>query len=207
MKCIAITGPDGAGKSTLCKRLVADLRGRGHKSAISSAWDSLEILNKYSGGGFDNQEQIQDYLMSCESESRIYFMLHSLMRSLEEHRRDGVELLVLDGYWYKYIISEISFGLDRSVFSGLCSLFPKTLATVFLDIKPELALERKGELSQYETSGSKQSKKFLELQTKQYSLWKELIQTNQEWTIVSSDQEIDGVYQDLLKTVDTLDLG
>jgi thymidylate kinase len=206
MKCIAITGPDGAGKSTLCKRLNVDLESRGFKTAISSAWDSLIILNKYSNGGFQDKEQVQNYLMSCEGESRIYFMLHSLMRSLEEHRRDGVDLLILDGYWYKYIVSEISFGIEKSELKNLCNLFPDVLSTIFLDIKPKLALSRKKELSQYETQGSKKAANFLELQRNQYSLWQDLLKSNPNWKIISSDQEVDSVYEQLLEAVNSLDL-
>ena len=206
MKCIAITGPDGSGKSTLCKKLCLELKSQGCNVAVSSAWDSLKILNKYSNGGFEDREQIQNYLMSCEGESRIYFMLHSLMRSLEEHRNNGVELLILDGYWYKYLISEISMGLDKSILSSLSILFPEVLTTIYLDIDPELALRRKEELSQYETQGSKEATKFLELQTIQYSLWKDLLLTKPEWVSISSNQEISMVFEQILKTVNSLDL-
>ena len=70
---IAVTGPDGSGKSTLCARLCESLG-----AAKVSVWDAMA-----SSGLFATKGAVAKYFEDLDGPSRTLFIYHALSRSMD----------------------------------------------------------------------------------------------------------------------------
>lgn len=136
-RLVAITGPDGAGKSTLCRRVAERW---GEDARVVQIWDAL--------AGLPLVSDARDYLADLGPIARGTFLMHAVARALERGERSGAGLLVFDGYWYKYAATELALGDELALVIGPHLRVPEV--TFFVDLPPEEAARRRADPSAYE---------------------------------------------------------
>ena len=144
---IVVTGPDGSGKSTLCARLREELGSAAspNKVAQVSVWDAMAA-----SGLFADRRAVGAYLDDLDGPPRTLFIFHALSRSIDLALRGGAEVLVVEGYWYKYAVTEIAYGVEERFVEAAASAFPRPALTIRLDVGVEESWDRKGEATAYE---------------------------------------------------------
>ena len=163
-KLVAISGADGAGKSTIISHLQETYSGQ---SVVASVWDMLnvpEIPHMFRG-----KDDIQNYLAYVGNMSRPYFLLHCMSAALEHALAKNSKIIFIDSYWYKYMAIEMAHGLSLPKAMGLVDPLPIPDLVIYIQIAPEIALQRKQTLSRYESAGEqdqhRRSDSFLKLQS------------------------------------------
>lgn len=183
---LVVTGPDGTGKSTLVQGVVQALNaehGEGYATSVL-IWHSLADLVSV--------EQARTYLGTIDHLSRATLLLHGIARALDLGRRADVRVLVIDGYWYKYAVSEIAHGTPPALFAGCPEAFPTPDLTLCLDLPAEEALARKEAISRYEQGLAEadggEGEAFLRFQERMAAHWSTLEEQVGPWTHLSSAQ-------------------
>lgn len=143
---ICITGPDGAGKSTLIDALQKELPG----SVIASIWDLLREPSRQAIIPFHTPQEVDRYLSCLYPESRSLFLLHCLMEGLEIAKEKNPAYILTDSYWYKYYATEMTHGTSPVVLNQLVSVFEKPDYLFYMDAPEKLTAERKKNFSGYE---------------------------------------------------------
>ncbi|OFZ39294.1 MAG: hypothetical protein A2504_07995 [Bdellovibrionales bacterium RIFOXYD12_FULL_39_22] len=204
MKHIVITGGDGTGKSTHCKFLQGHLKV---PVAISSPWDALPIILKVNSNfKFDSRDGIQLYLSQCSSKSRAFFLYHCVSRAYQACVEKGPQLIISDGYWYKYAVSEACYGNDFDKLVQGAALFDPPDEVIYLKLDENIALARKTTISRYERGGAQEEvdvqAKFLEGQRKMQFFWNKLIK--KDWHVVDANQSLEQVQSEVLQLVEKI---
>jgi dTMP kinase len=165
---IAITGPDGSGKSTACLKVAELLNARfGPRSArVSSAWDAIAA-----SGLFPSREAVSRYFTGLEPHARCLFILHAVSQSVALARKENPRFLLVDGYFYKYLASELAYGTPEPVALGACRGLESPDRIFFLGIDPAAAWKRKAAASSYESGGAQGHEAFLEFQRRMSHSW------------------------------------
>jgi len=181
----AITGPDGAGKSTLCRETLLCFEkdfGKGSVS-IASIWDT-DIVRF-----FGSREEIRNYLHDLNPYSRALLIFHAVRRSIELAQRQGSEIILVDGYWYKYAVSELGMGAEAAWLISVVEKMPVPDFTLYLEIEPELAASRKTDISLYErgiVAGGDEVSQFISFQRQLVPIWKRIEEHFGPWTHASA---------------------
>ena len=198
MRVIAVTGPDGSGKSTTCKKVVKALESQWGSGAIVqvSVWDALMQSDL-----FPSKAKVVEYLNDLDGFTRTLFIYHALSRSIDLAKRKNPQLILVEGYWYKYAITEMGQGVDNSVVVSAAQGFPKPDCTICLDVDPQTAWSRKQDVSLYEqgvqTNGAKRDR-FIQFQTHLASIWKNFENQWGPWIHISSHLSPDEVAQSIV---------
>lgn len=194
---IVITGADGSGKTTLCDSLYNELQKRGARVGLVTIWD---VLDKNLFLSNVKKEEIDLYLKKCSNTSRSLFLMHSLAQALDHAKNQKPDLLIINSYWYKYFISELLHGADKSWLQNLVSCFENPDLVINLNINPELSLQRKSVISSYESGHAKdRAAGYMTFQTKAQSHWNTL--KDDTWVELSSMDSKDEL---LRKSLDLL---
>jgi thymidylate kinase len=194
-KIIAITGPDGAGKSSVCS-LLATLFLPNTK--VVNIWDSLDQSPFY-----PCKSCIHTYLKENDPLSRSLLILHGISQSLNRALSQKPDTLILDGYWYKYAVTEEALSGYTKQFELAANLLPKAHLTFFLDAKPITTINRKDYLSSFElglTEKKEPQAQFLSFQGLVYEAWQHMRTRNPHWheidtQNISAPQVADLIYQ------------
>lgn len=200
MKTIVLTGPDGTGKSTLCESLQKKLPG---KVLISSPWDAMSLMSSANSNNLLNsKESIQTYLKSSDQSSRIYFLFHAISRSEQYAKSQNPDLLLFDGYWFKYAVAEMARGGNKELIMKVAELFKKPDLVFYLDIEPQVALTRKKQPSMYESGGATDNKaeEFLKFQSSMYNYWSDL-KKEMKWLSIDSRENFEIVEKNILDKI------
>lgn len=200
---LVVTGPDGAGKSTLCRNLIARLEQEGLKVREVSIWDGLAEVD---GLSFRSKADVMRYLGSLgpgESIARVYFLFHAMAVALERALRPsvGADLLLVNGYWYKYAVSELGYGMDWEKIRAIAAAFPVPDWVFYLSVSPQSAAGRKDSVSAYE-SGSSQD--FVEFQRTLRRYWERLrndLASDARWIEVSGEQSEAAVLEQVARKI------
>jgi len=137
-KFICIEGVDGSGKTTQAKRLVKNLRRKGHDAVYTTEPSDGKI------GTF-----IRDFVLSRES--RVPIMLEALLFAADrvDHVQADVEPLLEQGKTVvcdRYVCSSLAYqgaaGLDLDWMDCINRFALKPDLTLFLDVPPEVGLNR-----------------------------------------------------------------
>jgi thymidylate kinase len=178
-KLVVVTGPDGAGKSSVCEILLQNM----DKAIVIDIWRGLNESPFY-----PSKTSIHEYLKAIDPSSRALLILHSLSRSLHLAQAAKPSLIIADGYWYKYAVTELALTGDTSMMRVADAMFPIPSLTVFLDVKPETALRRKKEFSAYEAgfADDKDDTAFHGFQTRIYDKWLGMRSLNPDWRILDT---------------------
>ena len=144
---VAVTGTDGAGKTSVTRSVVHELRALSHDVALNDRWDIVGNPAGYPTARFlaDDIALIRSCVTDMSPLSRLLFLVWTMHLSLA----DGVgkadnAVLVADSYWMKHAASEVVYGLDRNWARSLCDGLPRADVVVYLRVSPELAWQRIG---------------------------------------------------------------
>jgi thymidylate kinase len=196
---IAITGPDGSGKSTVCARVreALDSRfGRGSCAEVS-IWDLLG--DSRIKPPFSSKEEAARYLGDLDGSSRTLFLFHAMSRALQLAERTPAKILLLNGYWYKYAVSELGYGVPTHTVEGAARGFAKPDQTFFLEVTPHTAAARRSESTRYE-SGLEQND-FVAFQTRLALHWGQIEEANGPWEHVSTQPTADAVAAEITQRI------
>jgi dTMP kinase len=134
---IAGEGPDGSGKTTIVKLLLARLDAQGHPTILSNWNETFELYNLMTklnaSGDLDNKTRF--LFGAAELASRYHYVIRPALRA-------GTTVFV-----NKYLVSAASHASLRSIDPGLRAraydfAIPPDL-TLYFDVPVEIALERK----------------------------------------------------------------
>jgi thymidylate kinase len=161
---ICMTGGDGSGKSTQIDCLTKFFEQRKIATAAVSVWDAFTDPAVVAAMPIADPSDIYRYLKLLGPNSRPHFLFHALHLSLERALERRPQVLLLDGYWYKYFAAEIAHGADPAVLRSLAAAFPEPNVTFHLAIGPQDALRRKFHHSDYESGYGDDAQAFLDFQ-------------------------------------------
>jgi thymidylate kinase len=143
---VAITGADGAGKTTASRALIREL-ARDGIDAVSL--DRFAILDKERcpSARFVSADirQLRGHVLRMSASQRLLFILWSMSVTLEERPSSAAkdELIIYDSYWMKFAAAEIIYGIPEAAALTIAGLLPPPDITVYLRLSPEQSLERK----------------------------------------------------------------
>ena len=161
---ICMTGGDGSGKSTQIASLTKFFEQRKIATAAVSVWDAFTDPAVVAAMPIAERSDIYGYLKLLGPNSRPHFLFHALHLSLERALERRPQVLLLDGYWYKYFAAEIAHGADPAVLRSLAGAFPEPNVTFHLAIGAQDALRRKFRHSDYESGYGDDAQAFLDFQ-------------------------------------------
>ena len=149
---ICVTGPDGAGKTTQIARIAEALSKRGKKKIVAmTIWDMLLDPSTRGRVGFKSPLELDSFLEVLGPMARMLFLCHCLYEALDLARARQPDVILANGYWYKYWATEVAHGGDPQAMLDLMKVFPEPVLTFCLDISAADAFKRKAKLSGYET--------------------------------------------------------
>lgn len=151
---ISLAGLDGAGKSTLTRRLDGDLRAAGRAVRRIDRWDIVGNP-EYPATRFMRPDVPDTRLCVADMPNppRFLFLMWSIgMALLAKPPAPAGTVTLLDGYWMKHAASEIVYGLSRPWVEAVVEALPRPDVVVHLALDPEVAWERKagGDVVPYE---------------------------------------------------------
>lgn len=190
-KLIIITGPDGAGKSSVIAQIQSALSNKCF--AFCSIWDGLQSLKGL------QKEDIQNYLVELSPQSRTLFLAHALFESYHKALIKNPEYIIFDSYWYKYAVTEMLMKSENCL--DIFSLLPVPDKVFFLECSALATLQRKlanGGLSLYESTFLQDAQAEMKIQ----ALWKTIEETNgPTWKHLSETLSVHEKSQVILKSM------
>jgi dTMP kinase len=149
---ICVTGPDGAGKTTQIARIAEALNKRGTKKIVPmTIWDMLLDPTTRGRVAFKSPAELDSFLEILRPMTRMLFLAHCLHAALDLAFARKADMILANGYWYKYWATEVAHGGPPAEMLDLMKVFPDPVITFFLDITADEAFKRKAKLSGYET--------------------------------------------------------
>lgn len=185
MKIVSITGPDGAGKSTLIKHLLLRLPG----ARPVTVWDLLINPNTKGYLPFSSAKEVDTYLSILEPVSRAYFLLHCMRTALDLAKKENPPFVLVDGYWYKYMATEMAHGADKEELMALVEGFPGPDLNIYLEVAPDQSTARKEVYSGYECGFAEErnAESFHEFQVKVREAMEELMEREVPYRLDTSE--------------------
>ena len=141
-KLICVTGIDGSGKSTL----IEQLHERLPNSCIANVWQSLESSQTL----FKSKDEIFQYLIGLTPDSRIYYLSHAIKYGMQKAEESGADIILIDGYVYKYFGPELVLGANEELVNQMISSFPMPDKVICLELDPSISFQRKDQVTAYE---------------------------------------------------------
>ena len=135
---IAFEGLDQSGKQTQAERLRDRLREGGHKSRLVSFPDYATSIGEEIARALAGEREYGADVMQLLYIANRYERKADLQRWL-----DGGLVLVSDRYTASSIAYGEAFGLDAPWLTEIQKFLPPPALTIFLDINPETAVQRK----------------------------------------------------------------
>ncbi len=87
--------------------------------------------------------ELKQCVAEMRSPSRLMFILWTVYSVIESYDPESPTITFIDSYWMKHAAAEIAYGLPEEFVLGLVSLLPKPDLTIWLDLPPEKAFQRK----------------------------------------------------------------
>lgn len=115
-----------------------------------TVWDLLLNPNTQSYLPFKSPREVDDYLSLLTPISRAYFLLHCLKTALDLAEAERPPFVLVDGYWYKYMATEMAHGANRREILSLVEGFPGPDLNIFLEVSGDQSAARKEVYSGYE---------------------------------------------------------
>jgi len=135
---IVFEGPDQSGKQTQAELLRDRLREDGHKSRLVSFPDYATSIGEELARALAGEREYGADVMQLLYIANRYERKADLQRWL-----DGGLILVSDRYTASSIAYGEAFGIDASWLIDIQKFLPPPSLTIFLDINPETAVQRK----------------------------------------------------------------
>lgn len=193
-RLICITGPDGSGKTTVIKALKSVFP----EYIESTIWDAL---NHSEVKLFSSKSDIDHYLGLMSAEARVMFLAHALKFATDESVNSNSEIIILNGYIYKYFVSEAARNCNRDLLLHLERSFPKPEKVIYLDTPLEVTADRKSHFSTYECGGSKMNDRdsFVDFQKRCQVEWTKYLRP--DWNSVDGTMSPDKVLSEVIKLI------
>jgi len=206
---VAVTGADGAGKTSLTTSVVAALRARGRVVSRRDRWDVMGHAADFPAARFlpDDIGLLRQCVTEMPAASRLLFLVWTMELALTGRRTEDSNTLILtDSYWMKHAASETVYGLDEAWVLSVCSGLPAATAVVYLRVDPVLAWQRRADsVNAYECGMdplcSRES--FASHQAALRGVldrWADQL----DWHVVDADQPLAEVHRQVEKLVDEL---
>ena len=135
---IAFEGLDQSGKQTQAERLRDGLKQQGRKARLVSFPDYATSIGEEIARALQGEREYEPDVMQLLYVANRYERKPDLLRWLE-----GGLMLVSDRYTASSIAYGEAFGLDPVWLADLQKFLPPAWLTIFLDIAPETAIQRK----------------------------------------------------------------
>ena len=187
---IAFEGLDQSGKQTQAELLRDRLREDGHKSRLVSFPDYATSIGEEIARALAGEREYGADVMQLLYVANRYERKGDLQRWL-----DGGLILVSDRYTASSIAYGEAFGLDASWLIDMQKFLPPASLTIFLDINPETAVERKA-------AGRDRYERDLAMQKRVRESYKLLAATN-NWVVLDGERPKDAIAADVFTAVTT----
>lgn len=201
MKLIVVTGADACGKDTQIASLVQHYADLGQHAQALTIWDSLQDFSH-----IEDKKTLMDvldsFLMKFEPHARSLFLLSCLRNSLDKIKSQS-EVVILNGYFYKYWASEMSYGLAKSFWQNeVQGLLPVPEKIFYLRTPVEQCLSRRLKWSQYEQglarSLHKKALNFNEFQHNVHKNLDQILHDIKNVEVLDGAQSVEFVYSQLV---------
>jgi thymidylate kinase len=93
--------------------------------------------------GCSYRELMYEILPEMEPTCRALFLFYMLAASTSRYPIRSDEVVLLDGGWQKHVATEAAMGVDFAWLSAVTQCFPRSDLTIFLDIEPDIIVERR----------------------------------------------------------------
>jgi dTMP kinase len=201
---IAITGCDGAGKSTIVAEVVAWLRASGRDVELIDKWDIMD-RDRFPECRFIGVplRELRSCVSSMDGIAQALFLFWAISITVEKRDLNVPgRIYILDSYWMKHAAVETVYGADRDWVERTIAEFPPTDLTIYLDVIPEDALARKHDFVSYECGRDPECRpeSFLAHQTKTRALLQQWAE-RYGWKTIDVSRTLDQVRADVFDEV------
>jgi dTMP kinase len=122
------------------------LARRGYETSVIDKWDILDHERfpecRFIGVELD---ELKRCMASMPGISRALMLFWTLAITLTRPHPEGADhIYLLDGYWMKHAAAEIALGCDAEWVLATVRRLPAPDLTLYLDVTPEVAVQRKG---------------------------------------------------------------
>ena len=205
---IAITGSDGAGKSTVSRRLVEALVERGVDAIRLERFDILRPDRSSSAELLRGDvEVLRGHTLRMPTVARLLFYLWCYALPVSEllarRKDDARRVVVLDSYWMKHLAAEIVYGCDPMAAQAVANLLPRPQLVIYLRLAPEQLFERKtDDLVAYECGlDDTCSKESFIAHQEAIQSWLNTWAAQDEWLAVNAGRSVDAIVADLVAAI------
>ncbi len=185
---IAFEGLDQSGKQTQAEMLRDRLRTEGHKSRLVSFPDYATSIGEELARALAGEREYGADVMQLLYVANRYERKPDLQRWL-----DGGLILVSDRYTASSIAYGEAFGLDPAWLIDMQKFLPPASLTIFLDINPETAVERKA-------AGRDRYERDLAMQKRVRESYKRLAAAG-NWVVLDGERPKDVIAADVFSAV------
>jgi dTMP kinase len=185
---IAFEGLDQSGKQTQAEMLRDRLRQDNHKSRLVSFPDYATSIGEEIARALAGEREYGADVMQLLYVANRYERKPDLQRWL-----DGGLILVSDRYTASSIAYGEAFGLDSAWLVDMQQFLPAAALTIFLDIDPETAVQRK-------SAGRDRYERDLAMQKRVRDSYKRL-SADQGWVVLDGERPKDVIAADVFTAV------
>jgi len=185
---IAFEGLDQSGKQTQAELLRDRLREDGHKSRLVSFPDYATSIGEEIARALAGEREYGPDVMQLLYVANRYERKPDLQRWL-----DGGLILVSDRYTASSIAYGEAFGLDTAWLVDMQKFLPPAALTVFLDIDPETAVQRKA-------AGRDRYERDLAMQRRVRESYRRQA-AGQQWVVLDGERSKDVIAADVFTAV------
>jgi len=185
---IAFEGLDQSGKQTQAELLRDRLREDGHKSRLVSFPDYATSIGEELARALAGERDYGADVMQLLYVANRYERKPDLQRWL-----DGGLILVSDRYTASSIAYGEAFDLDAAWLTDIQKFLPPAALTIFLDINPETAVQRKA-------AGRDRYERDLAMQRRVRESYKRLAATG-GWVVLDGERPKDAIAADVFSAV------
>jgi len=185
---IAFEGLDQSGKQTQAEMLRDRLRSEGHKSRLVSFPDYATSIGEEIARALAGEREYGADVMQLLYVANRYERKDDLQRWL-----DGGLILVSDRYTASSIAYGEAFGLDAPWLVDMQKFLPPAALTIFLDINPETAVERKA-------AGRDRYERDLAMQKRVRESYRRMAAAN-GWVVLDGERPKDAIAADVFSAV------
>ncbi|HNV68905.1 MAG TPA: hypothetical protein PKO06_04345 [Candidatus Ozemobacteraceae bacterium] len=200
---ICLTGIDGCGKSTHLRTLTERLQQHlGEQIPVLSVWDISRLPRYRAHPLIADRETLYQYLGSLHGGARGLFILHALRESLDNILDAHPRLILVDGYWYKYLLTEILHDPGCEWLYDCAVAFPRPIGTVLLDLPAEASFQRKPALTPYECGFARPGPDtFIPFQNRLRAALQEMAR-RERWPVIDADRPVFAVAEQIWTQVE-----